>query len=39
MSFRVRGPHAAVGEELLLIDYEHQPGDSPHRSRHATYGG
>ena len=28
---------ARSGDELLLINYEHQPGDTPYRSRHAIY--
>jgi len=28
---------AEPGEELLLVNYEHQPADSPFRSRHAIY--
>ena len=31
---RVSLAHAAAGEELLLINYEHQPADSPYN--HAT---
>lgn len=34
---RVSLAHAKVGEELLLLNYEHQPGASPYRSRHAIY--
>ena len=36
---RVSLAHAAAGEELLLINYEHQPADSPYKSRHAIYVG
>ncbi len=36
---RVSLAHAAVGEELILINYEHQPGESPYRSNHAIYVG
>lgn len=28
---------ARSGDELLLINYEHQPGATPYRSRHAIY--
>ena len=34
---RVSLAHAAVGEEVLLLNYEHQPGATPYRSRHAIY--
>jgi hypothetical protein len=34
---RVSLGHAKVGDELLLLNYEHQPGASPYRSRHAIY--
>jgi hypothetical protein len=34
---RVSLAHAKVGEELLLLNYEHQPGAGPYRSRHAIY--
>jgi len=44
---RVDAPHAfpcrisltdaAVGDEVLLINHEHLPVDSPYRSRHAIY--
>src|SRR5712692_7858745 len=34
---RVSLEHAAIGEEVLLLNYEHQPGDTPYRSRHAIY--
>jgi len=34
---RVSLAHAKVGEELLLLNYEHQPGASPYRSSHAIY--
>jgi len=36
---RVSLGHAALGEELILINYEHQPGASPYRSNHAIYVG
>jgi hypothetical protein len=28
---------AEPGEELILVNYEHQAADSPYRSRHAVY--
>lgn len=34
---RVSMAHARPGDELLLINFEHQPGRSPYRSRHAIY--
>lgn len=44
---RIAAPHSApdrvslrdadVGETVLLLNYEHQPADSPYRSRHAIY--
>lgn len=34
---RVSLADAEVGEEVILVNYEHQPGDSPYRSRHAIY--
>jgi hypothetical protein len=34
---RVSLEHAAPGDELLLLNYEHQPGETPYRSRHAIY--
>jgi hypothetical protein len=34
---RVSLAHAKAGEELLLLNYEHQPSASPYRSRHAIY--
>lgn len=34
---RVSLEDAEPGEELLLLNYEHQPADSPFRSRHAIY--
>lgn len=34
---RVSLKHAALGDELLLLNYEHQPGNTPYRSRHAIY--
>ncbi len=29
--------HADVGEELLLVNFEHQPANTPYRSTHAIY--
>jgi uncharacterized protein DUF1203 len=34
---RVSLRHAPVGDELLLLNYEHQPGRTPYRSNHAIY--
>ena len=34
---RVSLGHAAVGDELLLLNYEHQPAPTPYRARHAIY--
>jgi hypothetical protein len=34
---RISLTDAAVGEEVLLINYEHLPVDSPYRARHAIY--
>ena len=34
---RVSLAHARVGDEILLVNYEHQPGHTPYRSRHAIY--
>jgi hypothetical protein len=34
---RVSLGHAAVGDEVLLLNYEHQPGNTPYRARHAIY--
>jgi len=34
---RVSLRHAPVGDELLLLNYEHQPGHTPYRSNHAIY--
>jgi hypothetical protein len=34
---RVSLAHAAPGETLLLLNYEHQSGNTPYRSRHAIY--
>ena len=34
---RVSLEHAPIGEEVMLLNYEHQPGGTPYRSRHAIY--
>ncbi|WP_250623605.1 DUF1203 domain-containing protein [Pinirhizobacter soli] len=34
---RVELRDALPGESLLLVNYEHQPADTPYRSRHAVY--
>jgi hypothetical protein len=34
---RVSMAHADVGEELLLLNFEHQPALTPYRSNHAIY--
>ena len=34
---RVSLEDAAPGEELVLVNYEHQPAPTPYRSRHAIY--
>ena len=34
---RVSLADAAQGERMFLLNFEHQPGDSPYRSRHAVY--
>jgi hypothetical protein len=34
---RVSLGHAKAGEELILLNYEHLPVESPYRSRHAIY--
>lgn len=34
---RVTLEDAPIGETLLLLNYEHQPADTPFRSRHAIY--
>jgi uncharacterized protein DUF1203 len=34
---RVSLGHAQPGDELVLVNYEHQPGETPYRSRHAIY--
>jgi hypothetical protein len=37
MPCRVSMAHAEIGEELLLLNYEHQPANTPYRSTHAIY--
>lgn len=37
MPCRVSLEHAPLGDEVLLINFEHQPGDTPYRARHAIY--
>jgi hypothetical protein len=37
MPCRVSMAHAEMGEELLLLNYEHQPANTPYRSTHAIY--
>jgi len=34
---RVSMAHAEIGEELLLVNHEYQPNDTPYRARHAIY--
>ena len=34
---RVSLRHAPVGDELLLLHYEHQPANTPYRASHAIY--
>jgi uncharacterized protein DUF1203 len=34
---RVELRDALPGESLLLVNYEHQPADTPYRSRHAVF--
>jgi hypothetical protein len=34
---RVSMAHADPGEELLLLNYEHQPANTPYRATHAIY--
>jgi hypothetical protein len=34
---RVSLADAEVGEELILVNYEHQPADSPYRAAHAIF--
>ena len=37
MPCRVSLKHAEPGEELLLINFEHQPANTPYRATHAIY--
>ena len=37
MPCRVSMAHAEIGEELLLLNYEHQAANTPYRSTHAIY--
>lgn len=37
MPCRVSMEHARLGEELLLLNYEHQPANTPYRASHAIY--
>jgi uncharacterized protein DUF1203 len=37
MPCRVSLEHAAPGDEVLLLNYEHQPAGTPYRARHAIY--
>jgi Protein of unknown function (DUF1203) len=37
MPCRVSMEHAQPGEELLLLNFEHQPANTPYRSTHAIY--
>ena len=34
---RVSLEHARLGDEIVLVNFEHQPGHTPYRSRHAIY--
>ncbi len=34
---RVSIAHAGIGEEMLLLHYEHQPANTPYRASHAIY--
>lgn len=34
---RVSLKHAVLGDEILLLNYEHLPARSPYRARHAIY--
>ena len=34
---RVSLEHARIGDEMLLLNFEHQPVNTPYRSRHAIY--
>lgn len=37
MPCRVSMEHARLGEELLLLNFEHQPANTPYRAMHAIY--
>lgn len=37
MPCRVSMQHAQLGEELLLLNFEHQPANTPYRATHAIY--
>jgi uncharacterized protein DUF1203 len=37
MPCRVSMEHARLGEELLLLNFEHQPTNTPYRATHAIY--
>ena len=37
MPCRVSLEHAQLGDELLLLNFEHQPANTPYRSTHAIY--
>jgi uncharacterized protein DUF1203 len=37
MACRVSMEHAQLGEELLLLNFEHQPAKTPYRATHAIY--
>ena len=37
MPCRVSMEHAGLGEELLLLNFEHQPANTPYRATHAIY--
>jgi len=37
MPCRVSMEHAQLGEELLLLNFEHQPAKTPYRATHAIY--
>ena len=37
MPCRVSMAHAGLGEELLLLNHQHQPANTPYRATHAIY--
>jgi len=37
MPCRVSMEHARIGEEILLLNFEHQPANTPYRATHAIY--